>query len=95
MRANLDATGGPYLPAVALLELVASGMAREDEVHAGPGGGDGDLERGVPFRDAQPAQGGDATRAQSIDEARLDEVVRRPGTVRGAPGTVFRLEGLA
>jgi len=92
MRANLDATGGLIYSSAALLELVASGMAREDAYALVQAAAMKTWNEGVPFRDALRKEA--AARGQSIDEARLDDACR-PERYVARLGPVFaRLEGL-
>ena len=93
MRANLDATGGLIYSSAALLELVASGMAREDAYALVQAAAMETWNAGIPFRDALRKEA--AARGQWIDEARLDEACR-PERYVARLGPVFaRLEGLA
>jgi adenylosuccinate lyase len=93
MRANLDATGGLIYSSAALLELVASGMAREEAYALVQAAAMETWNEGVPFRDALRKEA--AARGQAIDEARLDEACR-PERYVARLGPVFsRLEGLA
>ena len=93
MRANLDATGGLIYSSAALLELVASGMAREEAYALVQAAAMETWGAGVPFRDALRKEA--ATRGQSIDEASMDEACR-PERYVARLGPVFaRLEGLS
>ena len=92
MRANLDATGGLIYSSAALLELVASGLAREEAYALVQAAAMETWNEGVPFRDALRKEA--AARGQAIDEARLDEACR-PERYVARLGPVFsRLQGL-
>ena len=92
MRANLDATGGLIYSSAALLELVASGLAREDAYALVQAAAMDTWEDGTPFREALRKQA--AARGQALDETRLDEACR-PERYVARLGPVFaRLEGL-
>ena len=93
MRANLDATGGLIYSSAALLELVASGMAREEAYALVQAAAMETWNVGVPFRDALRKEA--AARGQSIDEASMDEACR-PERYVARLGPVFaRLEALS
>ncbi len=92
MRANLDATGGLVYTSAVLLELVDSGMSREDayalvqQAAATTWGGGG------PFREALRTAA--AAAGQRLDERRLDEICRPEACVRGLGPVFERLEQL-
>jgi adenylosuccinate lyase len=93
MRANLDATGGLLYSSAALLELVASGVAREDAYALVQTAAMDTWNTGTPFRDTLRKEA--AARGQVIDEARLDEACR-PERYVTRLGPVFdRLEDLS
>ena len=93
MRANLDATHGLLYSAAALLELVASGLAREDAYALVQTAAMETWNTGTPFRDTLRKEA--AARGQAIDEARLDEACR-PERYVTRLGPVFdRLERLS
>jgi adenylosuccinate lyase len=93
MRANLDATHGLLYSSAALLELVASGMAREDAYALVQTAANQTWNTGTPFRDTLRKEA--AARGQAIDEARLDEACR-PERYVTRLGPVFdRLERLS
>jgi adenylosuccinate lyase len=74
MRANLDATGGLIYSSAVLLELVESGLSREDAYAITQAAAMETWHSGVPFRETLRKHAADA--GQSLDEARLDEVCR-------------------
>jgi adenylosuccinate lyase len=93
MRANLDATHGLLYSSAALLELVASGVAREDAYSLVQTAANQTWDTGTPFRDTLRKEA--AARGQAIDEARLDEACR-PERYVTRLGPVFdRLERLS
>jgi adenylosuccinate lyase len=93
MRANLDATHGLLYSSAALLELVASGLAREDAYALVQTAAMETWNTGTPFRDTLRKEA--AARGQAIDEARLDEACR-PERYVARLGPVFdRLERLS
>jgi adenylosuccinate lyase len=93
MRANLDATHGLLYSSAALLELVASGVAREDAYSLVQTAANQTWHTGTPFRDTLRKEA--AARGQAIDEARLDEACR-PERYVTRLGPVFdRLERLS
>jgi adenylosuccinate lyase len=93
MRANLDATHGLLYSSAALLELVASGVAREDAYALVQTAAMETWNTGTPFRDTLRKEA--AARGQAIDEARLDEACR-PERYVTRLGPVFeRLERLS
>jgi adenylosuccinate lyase len=74
MRANLDATGGLIYTSAVLLELVESGLAREDAYTITQSAAMETWSTGVPFRETLRKHAADS--GQSLDEAHLDEVCR-------------------
>jgi adenylosuccinate lyase len=92
MRANLDATHGLIYSSAVLLELVASGLAREDAYALVQAAAMDTWDTGTPFREALRKHA--ASRGQSLDEARLDAACR-PERYVARLGPVFdRLEQL-
>jgi adenylosuccinate lyase len=93
MRANLDATHGLLYSSAALLELVASGVGREDAYALVQTAAMETWNTGTPFRETLRKEA--AARGQAIDEARLDEACR-PERYVTRLGPVFdRLESLS
>jgi adenylosuccinate lyase len=86
MRANLDATGGLIYSAAVLLELVETGMSREDAYALVQDAAMETWQTGEPFRATLRARAAD--RGQPLDEARLDEICR-PERYIGRLGGVF------
>jgi adenylosuccinate lyase len=74
MRANLDLTGGLVYSSAVLLELVESGLSREEAYALVQSAALGTWESGVPFRETLRVAAADGGR--KLDEARLDEVCR-------------------
>ncbi|HEX3824250.1 MAG TPA: adenylosuccinate lyase [Mycobacteriales bacterium] len=74
MRANLDATGGLIYSSAVLLELVESGLSREDAYAITQAAAMETWSSGVPFRETLRKHGADV--GCPLDEARLDEVCR-------------------
>ncbi|MGN6472918.1 MAG: adenylosuccinate lyase [Mycobacteriales bacterium] len=74
MRVNLDATGGLIYSSTVLLELVDSGLSREDAYALTQAAAMETWSSGVPFRETLRKHAADA--GQTLDEARLDEVCR-------------------
>jgi adenylosuccinate lyase len=92
MRTNLDATGGLIYSSAVLLELVESGLSREDAYALTQAAAMDTWSSGVPFRETLRKHAADA--GQSLDEARLDEVCR-PERYLDRLGDVFdRVAGL-
>ncbi|HLI36475.1 MAG TPA: lyase family protein, partial [Streptosporangiaceae bacterium] len=92
MRANLDATGGLIYSSAVLLELISSGMGREDAYALVQAAAMDTSGSGTPFRQALRKQA--AARGQDIDEERLDAAFR-PERYVARLGPVFaRLEAL-
>lgn len=74
MRMNLESTGGLIYTSTVLLELVESGLSREDAYSFVQDAAMQTWNTGVPFRETLTAQ---ATKAgKELDEQRLDEVCR-------------------
>jgi adenylosuccinate lyase len=74
MQVNLDATGGLIYSSTVLLELVESGLSREDAYAITQAAAMETWSSGVPFRETLRKHAAD--NGQSLDEARLDEVCR-------------------
>ena len=74
MRANLDSTGGLVYSSAVLLELVESGLSREDAYAITQAAAMETWSSGVPFRETLRKHAADA--GQQLDEARLDGVCR-------------------
>jgi adenylosuccinate lyase len=74
MRANLDATGGLIYSSAVLLELVESGLSREDAYAITQAAAMETWSGGVPFRETLRKHAADV--GCPLDEARLDEVCR-------------------
>jgi adenylosuccinate lyase len=92
MRANLDATHGLLYSSAALLELVASGVAREDAYTLVQTAAMETWNTGTPFRETLRKEA--AARGQVIDEARLDEACRPERYVTRLGPVFARLEEL-
>jgi adenylosuccinate lyase len=92
MRLNLDATGGLIYSSAVLLELVESGLSREDSYALTQAAAMDTWSSGVPFRETLRKHAADA--GQALDESRLDEVCR-PERYLDRLGDVFdRVAGL-
>jgi adenylosuccinate lyase len=74
MRANLESTGGLIYSSAVLLELVESGLSREDAYAITQAAAMETWQSQVPFRETLRKHAADA--GQPLDEARLDEVCR-------------------
>ncbi|MDX6216618.1 MAG: adenylosuccinate lyase, partial [Frankiales bacterium] len=74
MRHNLESSGGLIYTSTVLLELVESGLSREDAYDFVQAAAMETWESGTPFRDTLTAQAKQA--GKELDEARLDEVCR-------------------
>jgi len=86
MRANLESSGGLIYTSAALLELVESGLSREDAYSLVQAAAMRTWETGEPFRSTLTAEANSAGR--ELDEARLDEVCR-PERYLARLGPVF------
>jgi adenylosuccinate lyase len=86
MRANLDSTGGLIYSSAVLLELVSSGLAREDAYALVQAAAMDTWNSGTPFRDTLRKQA--ATRGQQLDEAALEPVFQ-PDRYTTRLGPVF------
>ncbi len=74
MRHNLESSGGLIYTSTVLLELVESGLSREDAYSFVQRAAMRTWETGEPFRATLTAEA--AAAGQELDEARLDEVCR-------------------
>jgi adenylosuccinate lyase len=86
MRANLDATGGLVYTSAVLLELVETGLSREDAYAVTQAAAMETWQTGVPFWETLRKHAGD--RGLPLDEARLNEV-SRPERYTERLGSVF------
>jgi len=92
MRANLDATGGLIYSSAVLLELVRSGMTREDAYALVQGAAMETWDTGIPFRTTLREHA--IARGQPIDDQRLDEVCRPERYTERLGGVFERLQRL-
>ncbi len=92
MRANLEATGGLVYTSSVLLDLVDSGMSREDAYALVQAAAMQTWEGGVPFRDTLRKEAAAADVA--LEESRLDEACRPERYVARLEGVFDRLEAL-
>jgi adenylosuccinate lyase len=93
MRANLEATRGLIYSSAVLLELVRSGMNREDAYALVQGAATQTWDTGTPFRTTLRDRA--AAHGQRIDDRRLDEACR-PERYTERLGAVFeRLQRLS
>jgi adenylosuccinate lyase len=74
MRTNLESSGGLIYTSTVLLELVESGLSREDAYAFVQAAAMQTWETGIPFRETLTQQAKEA--GTELDEARLDEVCR-------------------
>ena len=93
MRANLDSTGGLIYSSAVLLELVESGLSREDAYALTQAAAMQTWQSGVPFRETLRKHAADA--GQPLDEARLDEVCRPERYLDRLSGVFDRLGSLS
>ena len=92
MRANMDLTNGLLYSSGVLLELVSSGMSREDAYALVQAAAMDTWDNQIPFRDALLAQG--KSRNMAIDELALDrafDAERYVGRLGGVFNRVSRL----
>jgi adenylosuccinate lyase len=92
MRANMDLTNGLLYSSGVLLELVSSGMSREDAYALVQAAAMDTWDNQIPFRDALLAQG--KSRNMAIDELALDrafDAERYVGRLGGVFDRVSRL----
>jgi adenylosuccinate lyase len=92
MRANLDLTGGLIYTSAVLLELVESGLSREDSYALVQGAAMETWNSGTPFRETLRARA--ASSGVTLDEARLDGICRPEGYVRNLGPLFDRLAAL-
>ena len=92
MRTNLDATGGLIYSSAVLLELVESGLSREEAYALTQAAAMETWESGVPFRETLRKHAADA--GQTLDEARLDAVCRPERYLERLAGVFDRVEAL-
>jgi adenylosuccinate lyase len=93
MRANLDATGGLIYSSAVLLELVESGLSREDAYALTQAAAMETWQSGVPFRETLRKHAADADRP--LDEGRLDEVCRPERYLERLAGVFERVAALS
>jgi adenylosuccinate lyase len=93
MRANLDATGGLIYSSAVLLELVESGLSREDAYALTQAAAMETWQSGVAFRETLRKHAADS--GHSLDEARLDEVCRPERYLERLDGVFERLAALS
>ncbi|HVX68737.1 MAG TPA: adenylosuccinate lyase [Mycobacteriales bacterium] len=93
MRANLDATGGLIYSSTVLLELVESGLSREDAYALTQAAAMETWSSGVPFRETLRKHAADNN--QTLDEARLDEVCRPERYLERLAEVFDRVAGLS
>jgi adenylosuccinate lyase len=92
MRANLESTGGLVYTSAVLLDLVESGLSREDAYALVQGAAMQTWDTGRPFADALQ-EAAEASGAK-LDEARLAEVMRPERYVERLGPVFDRLSGL-
>jgi adenylosuccinate lyase len=92
MLENLESTSGLVYSSAVLLELVKTGMSREDAYSLVQAAAMDAYRDRRPFRDALRKHA--AERGQSLDEARLDEVCRPERYVERLGAVFERLERL-
>src|SRR5919205_4449621 len=93
MRLNLDATGGLIYTSVVLLELVESGLSREDAYAITQAAAMETWSSGVPFRETLRKHAAD--NGQALDEERLDAVCRPERYLERLAGGFDRVAALA
>jgi adenylosuccinate lyase len=93
MRANLDATGGLVYSGAVLLDLVDSGMSREDAYALTQAAAMSTWATGTPFRETLRKAAADA--GAGLDERRLDDVMRPERYVARLGGVFDRLAALS
>jgi adenylosuccinate lyase len=91
MRANLDATGGLIYTSAVLLELVESGLSREDAYSVVQQAAMETWQSGTPFREALRKH----PEAAAIPDARLDDVMRPDRYLANLAPVFERLEALS
>jgi adenylosuccinate lyase len=93
MLANLDATGGLIYSSAVLLELVETGLSREDAYSLTQAAAMETWQSGVPFRETLRKHAADS--GQTLDEARLDEVCRPERYLERLAGVFERVAELS
>ncbi len=93
MRANLESTGGLIYTSAVLLELVESGMGREQSYALVQAAAMATWQGGTPFRETLRAQADAA--GVALDEARLDEICRPERYVASLDPLFERLAALS
>jgi adenylosuccinate lyase len=93
MRANMDLTHGLLYSSAVLLELVSSGMSREDAYALVQAAAMDTWDNKVPFRDSLLTQG--KNRGMAIDELALDRAFRAENYAARLGHVFERLAGLA
>jgi adenylosuccinate lyase len=93
MLANLESTGGLIYTSSILLELVGSGMSREDAYALVQAAAMTTWQDGTPLLQTLSAEA--AARGVTLDDARLAEVCRPERYVARLGGVFERLEGLS
>ena len=93
MRANLDSTGGLVYTSAVLLELVETGLSREDAYAITQAAAMETWQTGVPFRETLRKHAAD--RGLPLDEARLDDVSRPERYVERLSPVFDRLAALS
>jgi adenylosuccinate lyase len=92
MRANLESSGGLIYTSAVLLELVESGLSREDAYALVQSAAMRTWREGTPFR--QTLREDAAAAGQKLDEDRLDEVCRPERYVERLGGVFEKLVAL-
>src|ERR1700758_4878050 len=93
MRANLDSAGGLLYSSAVLLELVSSGLSREDAYALVQAAAMETWDNQTPFRDSLIAQG--KKRNMVLDEVALDRAFRAESYVARLGHVFDRLAGLS
>jgi adenylosuccinate lyase len=93
MRANLESTGGLIYSSAVLLELVESGLSREDAYRITQAAAMETWHGGPPFRETLRKHAADA--GQQLDEDRLDEVCRPERYLERLAGVFDRVATLS
>jgi adenylosuccinate lyase len=93
MRANLDATGGLIYSSAVLIELVETGLSREDAYAITQAAAMETWSSGVPFRETLRKHAADAN--LTLDETRLDDVCRPERYLERLAGVFDRVRALA
>ena len=93
MRANLELTGGLIYTSAVLLELVRTGMSREDAYSLVQDAAMDTWDTGTPFRTTLRELA--AARGQQIDDRRLDDVCRPERYIERLGGVFDSLQRLS